>query len=69
MDYYPQITKARRLIADHAGSSPFQILTWKGQPRWDRTAAWLLVSEGVLAALLRQGHIVEAAEPRHYRAK
>ena len=69
MDYYPQITEARRLIADWAGSSTFQVSIWKGKPRWNRTAGWLQISESVLSALLREGHIVEAAEPRCYRTR
>jgi hypothetical protein len=56
MDYYAQITEARRLIADYAGSSPFQIKTkTSGHPRWNKTMGWLEVSEQTFTALQRRG--------------
>jgi hypothetical protein len=60
MDYYPQITAARRIIADHAGYSPFRVQTWGGKPRWNRTAGLLMLSEPVFNALRREGHIQES---------
>jgi hypothetical protein len=68
VDYYAQITEARRLIADYAGSSPFQVKTkLTGHPRWDKTNGWLVVSEQTFSALQRRGLTESALEPGSWR--